>query len=125
MIHYYQSLTEENKGHKRDSLHHCRQISIRRRADIVRFELLHSFEISCANVFLGNSVIISLCVSASEFAPVTILTLYMRNLLMCVICVQRGRGFFVLFPVLRGRAGEQGWPTTHKSQERIESNSSN
>lgn len=29
------------------------------------------------------------------------------------------------FPMLRGRAGEQGWPVTHKSQERIESNSSN
>jgi len=40
----YDSLPTENKGHKWELMHHCRQISISQHADIVRFELSLSFE---------------------------------------------------------------------------------
>lgn len=66
MIHYHQSLTEENKGGGRDLLHRSMQISISQRADTVGFEPMGSSEISCANVFLRICVIISLCVSVLQ-----------------------------------------------------------
>lgn len=63
MIHYHQSLTEENKGGGRDLLHRSMQISISQRADTVG---MSSSEILCANVFLRICVIISLCVSVLQ-----------------------------------------------------------